>query len=149
MLLHFNNNLSVLPHAQHCVKSVRIRSYSGPHFFSIFPHLDWIRRDTEYLSVFSPNAGKMKTIITPNTDTFYVCSKFSFLLVALRTPAAWRHLILPNSPQVTEIEFVGPPEECKVDSDEQRKEWEGSATSVNFDFVFYSEFILSCILAGV
>ena len=24
----------------------------------IFPHLDWIRRDTPYLSVFSPNAGK-------------------------------------------------------------------------------------------
>ena len=24
----------------------------------IFPHSDWIRRDTEYLSVFSPNVGK-------------------------------------------------------------------------------------------
>ena len=24
----------------------------------IFPHSDWIRRNTEYLSVFSPNAGK-------------------------------------------------------------------------------------------
>ena len=24
----------------------------------IFPHLDWIRRNTSYLSVFSPNAGK-------------------------------------------------------------------------------------------
>ena len=24
----------------------------------IFSHLDWIRRDTEYLSIFSPNAGK-------------------------------------------------------------------------------------------
>ena len=24
----------------------------------IFPHSDWIRRDTPYLSVFSPNAGK-------------------------------------------------------------------------------------------
>ena len=23
----------------HCVKSVRIRSYSGPRFFRIFPHL--------------------------------------------------------------------------------------------------------------
>ena len=27
-------------------------------FFRMFPHSDWIRRDTEYLSVFSPNAGK-------------------------------------------------------------------------------------------
>ena len=24
----------------HCIKSVRIRSYSGPHFSSIFPHSD-------------------------------------------------------------------------------------------------------------
>ena len=47
----------------HCVKSVHIRSFSGPHFSLIFPHSDWIRRDTdygvsEYLSLFSPNAGK-------------------------------------------------------------------------------------------
>ena len=27
----------------HYVKSVRIRSYSDPHFSSIFPHSDWIR----------------------------------------------------------------------------------------------------------
>ena len=56
----------------HCVKCVRFRSYSGPHFSRIFPHLDWIRRDT--ISVFSPNAGKcgkMWTRITPNTDSFY------------------------------------------------------------------------------
>ena len=26
----------------------------------IFPHLDWIRRNTSYLSVFSPNVGKCK-----------------------------------------------------------------------------------------
>ena len=26
----------------------------------IFPHSDWIRRDTEYLSVFSPNSGKYR-----------------------------------------------------------------------------------------
>ena len=42
----------------HCAKSVHIRSYSGPHFSRIFPHSDWIRRETKYLSVFSPNAGK-------------------------------------------------------------------------------------------
>ena len=30
------------------VKRVRIRSYSGPHFSRIFPHSDWIRRDTPY-----------------------------------------------------------------------------------------------------
>ena len=54
----------------HWVKSVRIQSYSGSYFSGIFPHSDWIRRDT-YLSVFTPNAGKMLTRITPNTDTFY------------------------------------------------------------------------------
>ena len=42
----------------HCVKIVYIRSYSGLHFFRIFQHSDWIQRDTKYLSVFSPNAGK-------------------------------------------------------------------------------------------
>ena len=35
-------------------KSVRI----GVILVRIFPHLNWIRRDAEYLSVFSPNAGK-------------------------------------------------------------------------------------------
>ena len=32
--------------------------YSELFWFAFFPHLDWIRRDTEYLSVFSLNAGK-------------------------------------------------------------------------------------------
>ena len=38
----------------HCVKSVRIRSYSGPYF-----------------PAFGLNTGKMRTRITLNTDTFY------------------------------------------------------------------------------
>ena len=50
----------------------------------IFPYSDWIPRDTPYLSVWSPNLGKyfvslriqsefgkIRTRITPNTDTFY------------------------------------------------------------------------------
>ena len=36
----------------------------------IFPHSNWTRKDTPYLSVFSPNAGKW-TRITSNTDTFH------------------------------------------------------------------------------
>ena len=48
----------ILTDLKHCVKNVRIWIF----FWSVFsPHSDWIRRDTEYteyLSVFSPNAGK-------------------------------------------------------------------------------------------
>ena len=44
----------------------------------IFPHLDWIRRDTKYLSVFSPNVGIYRPEITPYLDTFHavVCAIF-------------------------------------------------------------------------
>ena len=67
---------------EHCVKSVRIRSYSGPHFLRIFPHSDWIwrdtdfphsdwiRRDTRYLSVFSPNTGKFGKIADQNKSEY-------------------------------------------------------------------------------
>ena len=48
-------------HALHCVKRVRIWSYSGPHFSRTFPHSDWMWE----------NAGKMRTRITPNTETFH------------------------------------------------------------------------------
>ena len=49
------------------MKSVRIRSYSGPHFpvFGL---------NTERYSVslrIQSECGKMRTRITPNTDTFY------------------------------------------------------------------------------
>ena len=51
-------------------------SVFGVFLVSIFPHLDWIRRDTEYLTVFSlshriqSECGKIWTRKTPNTDTF-------------------------------------------------------------------------------
>ena len=44
----------------------------------IFPHLDWISRDTRYLSVFSPNRQKYRLEKTPYLDTFhavYACQK--------------------------------------------------------------------------
>ena len=51
----------------HCVKSVHIRSYSGPHFpaFGL---------NTERYGVFlriQSECGKMRTRITPNIDTFH------------------------------------------------------------------------------
>ena len=52
----------------HCVKSARIRSYCGPHFPDN-------RLNTERYGVslcIQSECGKVRTRITPNTDTFYV-----------------------------------------------------------------------------
>ena len=45
---------------KHCVRSVRSQKESpfGVYLLRIFPHSDWVRGDTQYLSVFSSNAGK-------------------------------------------------------------------------------------------
>ena len=43
----------------------------------IFPHLDRIQRDTEYLSVFNPNVGKYEPGKTPYLDTFHVVANFT------------------------------------------------------------------------
>ena len=51
----------------HCVKSVHIRSYSGPYFPAF-------ELNTERYGVFlriHSEFGKMRTRITPNTDTFH------------------------------------------------------------------------------
>ena len=37
----------------------------------IFPHSDWIQKDTKYLSIFSPNAGKYVPEKTPYLNTFH------------------------------------------------------------------------------
>ena len=47
----------------------------------IFPHSNWIRRDTEYLPVsvslrIQSKCEKMRTRITSNTDTFHALSTF-------------------------------------------------------------------------
>ena len=56
----------------HCVKSVLNRSYSGPHFSRISGHLNWMRRDTPYLSIFSPNAGKCRKNADQNNSEFFI-----------------------------------------------------------------------------
>ena len=43
----------------------------------IFRHSDWIRRDTSYLSVFSPNAGKYGPEKSPYLDTFHTVRTIS------------------------------------------------------------------------
>ena len=45
-------------------------SYTKFFLVLIFQHLDWIWRDTEYLSVFSSNTGKYGPEKTPYLDTF-------------------------------------------------------------------------------
>ena len=58
----------------HCVKSVHIRSYYGPHFpaFGL---------NTERYSVslrIESKCGKIRTRITPNIDTFYTVPLYHF-----------------------------------------------------------------------
>ena len=64
----------------HCVKSVCVRSYSGPHFppFGL---------KTERYGVslrIQSECGKMRTRITPNTETFYaiLVSNILWMIVA-------------------------------------------------------------------
>ena len=51
----------------HCVKRLRIRSNSGPHFATFGLNME---RYSVSLRIQS-ECGKMRTKITPNTDTFY------------------------------------------------------------------------------
>ena len=56
----------------HCVKNVCIRSYSGSNFPRIQTEYGEILRSISLYSVqMQKNAGKMRSRITPNTDTFY------------------------------------------------------------------------------
>ena len=52
---------------KHCVKSVYIRSYSGPYFSAYGLNTE------KYGALFriQSECGKMRTRIPPNTDTFY------------------------------------------------------------------------------
>ena len=54
----FNNHFTTI----HCVKIVRIWSYSGPYFPAF--RLNTVRAQLK--------CGKMRSRITPNTNTFYV-----------------------------------------------------------------------------
>ena len=54
----------------HCVKNVLIRSYSGPHFLYLLNSVS--------LRILS-ECGKIRTRITPNTDTFYAVKNIKTL----------------------------------------------------------------------
>ena len=55
-------------------------SVFGLFLVRIFLHTDWIRRDTPYLSVLSPNAGKYAPEKTPYLDTFHAVILVHFRL---------------------------------------------------------------------
>ena len=64
---------------KHCVKSARIRSYSGPHFPAF-------GQNTKRYSVslrIQPKCGKMRTGITPNADTFHAVLEEEFIKYVL------------------------------------------------------------------
>ena len=61
---------------KHCVRSVRMRSYSGQHFPALGLNTErcgvHLRIQSEY--------GKMRTRITPNTDTCYAVKALKMLM---------------------------------------------------------------------
>ena len=66
-------------HIKHCVKRIRIRSYSGPHISRIFPH--WTEygemlRIPSYSVRMQENARKMRTRTTLNKDTYYAVQSY-------------------------------------------------------------------------
>ena len=58
-----------LPYMKRCT-AWKVSKY-GVFLVRIFPHSDWIRRDTSYCSVFSPNTGKYGPEKTPYLDPFH------------------------------------------------------------------------------
>ena len=77
-------------------KSITLREKCpNTEFFlaRIFPHSDWIRRDTKYFSVLSPNAGKYGPEKTPYYCTFHTVSLqiLGLKLVKLDSIIIWLH----------------------------------------------------------
>ena len=62
----------------------------------IFPHSDWVRRDTEYLSVFSRNTEKYGPEKSPYLDTFHVVSAMRLRIVRSQK-VSFRHIVLIHS----------------------------------------------------
>ena len=76
----FENSLKV--RTTHCVKSVRIRSYSGTHFLVFGLNTERYRASHRIQS----ERGKMWIRITPNTDTFHAVTHFKISVTVNETP---------------------------------------------------------------
>ena len=57
----------------HCMKSVRIRSYSGP----LFPALELNTKRYSVSLRIQSECGKIRTRLTPNKDTFYAVNTYN------------------------------------------------------------------------
>ena len=68
----FPKEPDIIASFEYCVKSVQMRSF---FLVRIFPYSDWVRRDTPYISVFSPNEVKYGPEKTPYLDTFHLVEK--------------------------------------------------------------------------
>ena len=64
---HKESNYNLRNSTTHCVKNVRIRSYSGPHFSAFGLTTERYRVSLRIQS----ECVKLRTRITPNTVTFY------------------------------------------------------------------------------
>ena len=66
----------------HYINRVRIQSYSGPQFLAF-----GLNKKKYFVSLrIQSKCGKIRTRITPNTDTFYaVCSTYLGLLLCMET----------------------------------------------------------------
>ena len=66
--------------------SLREKCLNTEFLVHIFPHSDWVPRVTEYLSVFSPNAGKYGSEKTPYLDTFHTV----LMSETIRLTSVWK-----------------------------------------------------------
>ena len=82
---------------QHCVKSVRIRRFSGPY-------IPAFGLNTEYLSVFSPNAGNYRPEKHPIRTLLLQCKAVKSVLKAVRE--THQKIATTDLVEVTLNEFV-------------------------------------------
>ena len=71
----------------HCVKSIRIQSYFGPYF----PAFGLNTERYEVSLRIQSECGKIRTRITPNTDTFY-----AVMIPFLRDIYLWAFIVAIN-----------------------------------------------------
>ena len=80
----------------------------------IFLHWDWIRRDTPYLSVFSPYAGKYRPEKTPYLYTFHAVTS-SWVITIIKIKASpWKQLVARSVPFQTHLNVVWKTSNSKI-----------------------------------